>query len=236
MMETKELEQMIEEKIRKIDNSVSRYEDRHEIEMVMAHYVMRDNPRNMVRNLEFFASSMPDVSIEWGDMGKFVGMEKVEQFLKRQADLKFFQGTYRMHWLATPVIEVAADRKTARAAWICPGAESIVDERAGAHALWNFVRFANDFIREDGRWKIWHLRMFVDVRCDYDKGWCEDYVKYVFLGKQPGSTEEEPTWHNPCTPSFIQEDMPSCPQPYRTWDGEDWLFANQPQYAPAGKP
>lgn len=235
MMERAELEKLIEQKAKTVAAKVGRYEDRHVIEMVMAHYVMRDNPRNMLRNLEFFALNEPDVSIECGDMGKFVGAENVKRFLEDQSRLKFYQGAYSSHWLATPIIEVAGDGKTAKTAWICPGAEMVVDENGEAHALWSFVRFANDFIKVDGMWYLWHLRMFYDVRCDFDKGWCEDYVKYLYRGKQPGSTDEEPTWHFPVSPSFIQEDLPSCPEPYETWTDDSWIFANQPQYAPVKK-
>ncbi len=231
-MELNELEKLVEEKAKAVSAKVDRYDDRHVIEFVMAHYVMRDNPRNMARNLEFFALSEPDVSIEWGDMGKFVGADKVRQFLNDQSKLKFYQGSYRAHWLCNPMIEVAADGKTAKAVWLCPGAEMITDENGKAQALWNFVRFANDFIKIDGMWYIWHLRMFYDVRCEFEKGWCEDYVKYLYAGRQPGAADEEPTWHFPVSPSFIQEDIPSCPMPYDTWTDDSWIFANQPQYAP----
>lgn len=235
-MSTEELERKIQEKIESVKKKTDRYDDRHVIEMVMSHYVMRDNPRNMERNLEFFALDEADVSIEWGDLGKFVGAEKVELFLKTQGARKYYQGIFRMRWLATPMIEVAKDGQTAKCVWICPGAESVVDDNGHCKALWNFVRFANDFKKDSaGMWRIWHLRMFVDVRCEYEKGWCNDFVKYVYLGKQPGSEAVEPTWHNPCSPSFVQEDIPSCPARYDTWTDESWIFTNQPLYAPPQK-
>lgn len=220
-------ERALDARIEELENRVGAYEDRHEIEMVMGHYILRDNPRNMKKNLEFFALDKEDVSVEWGDMGRFTGAKKVREFLEKQADMLVYEGQYRTRWLTTPMIEVAKDRQTAKAVWMAPGAEAGVEADGTAHQLWNFVRFAVDFIKMDGHWKFWHFRMFQDVRCDFEKGWVRDNYKWIFHGKQIGADSAEPTYVNPYNRAAVQEAIPACPCPYESWTDESWVFGSE---------
>ena len=231
-MDEKALDALIEE----LEARVGSYEDRHEIEMVMGHYALRDNPRNMMKNLQFFALEEPDVSVEWGDQGRFVGAEKVKAFFEREARRLVYEGEYRVRWLTTPMIQIALDRRTAKCVWVAPGAEAMVDPDGTPHQLWNFVRFAVDFIRVDGHWKIWHMRMFQDVRCDFEKGWAKDNYKWVYRGKHPESEPCAPTYVNPVNPSFVQEAIPACPCPYESWTDESWIFGREPLYGKKKNP
>ena len=46
-------EKMLDAQIEELERRIGVYEDRHEIEMVMGHYVLRDNPRNMKKIWSF---------------------------------------------------------------------------------------------------------------------------------------------------------------------------------------
>ena len=35
------------------------------------------------------------------------------------------------------------------------------------------MRYGNDFILEDGEWKIWHLHVFGIFMCPVDKNWAK---------------------------------------------------------------
>lgn len=225
-MDEKELDVIIGE----LENRVGRYEDRLAIEKIMGRYVLYDNPKNMHRAMALFASQQADVSIEWADKGCFVGRKKVEKFLDDQSRFTVYEGRYRVRWLTNPMIQIAADRKTARAAWCAPGAEAMVESSGTPRQLWNFVRFAVDFIREGEEWRIWHLRMFQDVRCEYEDGWAKDYYRYVYSGRQPGSEAVESTYVNAVNPTYVQEAIPACPCPYETWDGDGWVFGQEPLF------
>jgi hypothetical protein len=71
---------------------------------------------------------------------------------------------YFMHTNLLPVIEIAGDGKTAKGIWysiglsIQPSVGS--DGRATVGSHWAPEKYAVDFIKEDGKWKIWH---FVNV-------------------------------------------------------------------------
>lgn len=225
-MSDEEMLNELDTEIAELELRIKRYEDRHAIEMLFGHYIIRDNPRNLKKNISLFAMEQPDVSVEYADMGIFRGAKNVEMFIRKQSSLPVYEGIYRIRWLATPMIEIAKDGKTARGAWIAPGAEAFVEANGSGkgHALWNFVRFAVDFIKEEQGWKIWHLRMFQEVRCDFDKGWGKDFCQYVYFGKQENCESGDSTYDNPYSPTFIQEVIPKCPKPYETWNDEMWYL------------
>jgi hypothetical protein len=73
---------------------------------------------------------------------------------------------YVMHTQETPVIEVAGDGKTAKGLWysigigVRPNVKS--DSTYTKSTEWMWEKYAVDFIREDGKWKIWHLVNMMD--------------------------------------------------------------------------
>ncbi|MBN1625502.1 MAG: nuclear transport factor 2 family protein [Deltaproteobacteria bacterium] len=68
---------------------------------------------------------------------------------------------YVMHTQETPVIEVAGDGKTAKMLCYSIGlsVQGSVDEsgNTSTRSMWMWEKYAVDFIKEDGEWKIWHL-------------------------------------------------------------------------------
>lgn len=82
------------------------------------------------------------------------------------------KGAMWYHMLTTPVIEVAGDGQTARAVYMSFGSVSGILAGKSA-AQWTQERYGIDFIKENGRWKIWHLRTFVDFYVDTDKRWLD---------------------------------------------------------------
>lgn len=83
-----------------------------------------------------------------------------------------FMGLLGEHTLTTPVVEVAADGKTAKGVWMSPGL--ITGPGDGKFvALWMWEKYAVDFIKEDGQWKIWHFAVYTDFGTPYEKSWVE---------------------------------------------------------------
>jgi hypothetical protein len=71
-----------------------------------------------------------------------------------------------MHTQETPVIEVAGDGKTAKGIWYSIGiavrANVKSDLSYTKNTQWMWEKYAVDFIKEDGEWKIWHLINVMD--------------------------------------------------------------------------
>jgi hypothetical protein len=73
---------------------------------------------------------------------------------------------YEMNFLTTPVIEIADDGKTAKGIWYSPGVNivgSVMEEgKTSMRGDWRMTKYGVDFVKEDGKWKIWHIRIYLD--------------------------------------------------------------------------
>ncbi len=70
------------------------------------------------------------------------------------------------------MIEVAGDRETAKGVWISPGYTTMptLDRLV---AYWHWDRYAVDFVREEGEWRIWHFFVGREFTCAYDTSWVD---------------------------------------------------------------
>jgi hypothetical protein len=115
-----------------------------------------------------WAQKTPGVS--WtNNTDRYVGMPSLKKFYvdglpKEKAGLLW------VHMLTTPVIEVAGDGKTAKGAWISFG--HVSNPSGGSiTSSWAQEKYGMDFVKEDGNWKIWHLRTYVDFYSPVDESW-----------------------------------------------------------------
>lgn len=107
--------------------------------------------------------------------------------------LEMMKGGLMMHEMDTEYLVVAEDGQSARGCWISPGHESVVDrghpdhpEDHGTglpHGEWAWSLYQVDFIKEDGVWKFWKMRLFPLFKCTFGESWvtteqpkAEDYT------------------------------------------------------------
>lgn len=129
---------------------------------------------------------------------------------------------YRVHnVLSSPVVEVAGDGKTAQGIWMAHTFMSQINSDGGASPSFGLAKYGDEFLCEDGVWKMWHRRDYVDgmLQCTMleslpfennvlpDALRAENGVKTV---KQEGDMIYRPY---SCT-----RREPAIPQPYETWD------------------
>jgi len=142
---------------------------------------------------------------------------------------------YVIHTQTTPIIEVAGDGQTAKGMWYSPGIAvegKMVDGRLQSSGGWFFEKYAVDFARENGEWKIWHIGMYYDPT---PPGWgdramggppppsddADDSGKEA--GEQAGTMQMvPPTRPNPdpytgWTPTWVPRMQPALPEPYYTF-------------------
>jgi hypothetical protein len=192
-----------------------------------------------------WAQNTPGLAMEEAFLnGRYVGLEAVRGYYVDFFEL-FFQeglkevrrifpelgsepaeamppGVQILHTLTTPVIEVAEDRKTAKAVWLSPG---YISAPAGGklQAFWHWDRYAIDFAREDGRWKIWHFWVGKDFSTPYEKSWVEaalDPPPVVRLDTVPGFPKPNApsqTSYGGYSPFEPARFVPVPPVPYRTF-------------------
>lgn len=133
-----------------------------------------------------------------------------------------------VHQMDTQVLEISEDGQTARGCWISPGHETSVGRDPGHQgqredgdvqpdAEWCWGKYAVDFIKEDGVWKFWHMRLYPMFKCNYYKCWADEQDDPEEASFPSARKPAEKPWV--WSPDVIYPaDQPEPPLPYRTFD------------------
>lgn len=132
-------------------------------------------------------------------------------------------GTMKIYPLYTPVIEIAADGKTAKGLWSCMGSHCDVDP-VGPLSRWLWGYYAADFVLTDAGWKIWHLQFVHDIDGVCGENWGAPEKAYPEIPEfaplkdfaYPEFTERE-TLRNVYSPKRRPDRVPRIPEPYHTF-------------------
>jgi hypothetical protein len=131
---------------------------------------------------------------------------------------------WAMHTNTTPVLEIAGDGKTAKGVWYSPGMglfSRIEDGKAVVKGTFFWEKYAADFIKENGAWKIWHLQMAYDFTPSLDDKWLNTDTKAeVQAGEKiqelpPGFSKPKYSYPK-YSPSRVPTIYPPLPVPYYT--------------------
>jgi hypothetical protein len=206
--------------VEQLQKIVQKMVDKDEIRRVMA---MHEYYHSAVLHKEevddIWAMEMPDVRFSINTC-VFEGSEKLREFyvntFEQQKKLNQAAGSLVYHCLTTDIIEVAEDGKTATGIWMTPGIVTGVQESSGK-AMWVYEKYGVDFIKLDGKWKIWHLHTYTDFYCPWEKCWTENPENY-----SGGNPPVEPTrWvrsYNEYTVNTVPQFIPKPPEPFKTFD------------------
>ncbi|MFT4249047.1 MAG: nuclear transport factor 2 family protein [Pseudomonas sp.] len=162
-----------------------------------------------------------------------------------------------MHSSTTPLIEIAGDGKTAQGAWYSPGIgimPTFQDGKIHLQPMMFNEKYGGDFVKEDGKWKIWHLQMAYD----FVSGLPDEMVKQLNaqlgelalghplkavgeagerMGGQLPEGFRKPLYsypgYSPQRPSVI---WPKLPEPYYTFNESKYTNCNCEQEVPAAAP
>jgi len=195
----------------------------YEIQNVMGRYEYLHMAEMHDETAELFALKTPGVKAEmvFGVFEGAAGIKRLygptHRFMEGMGDRT---GQMHIHTLTTPVIEVAGDGKTAKAVWFSPGVETGRNvETKQLEASWGWCRYGCDFIKEDGKWKIWHLHVYGIFFAPYDKSWIEapQHPNMDFLPDKL-KADRPPTYNWEYKPTGFTELVPAPPEPYETWD------------------
>jgi hypothetical protein len=133
-------------------------------------------------------------------------------------------GPFKVKPMACPIIEVAADGKTAKGLWCCQGAYNDV-ETCGPRAHWTWGWFAVDFVKEADGWRIWHMQYVNDVDCTCGQSWGKPQTAYPDLPEfapladfQYPAYTVKTTLRAYYTPDRPLTEAPKIPEPYETFD------------------
>ena len=145
-------------------------------------------------------------SIELGLDGVYQGRARVREYLyalgQGKAGLK--PGQLNEHLQLMPVVDLSADGLSAKGTW----RDVILAGQLGKDAYWGEGPFVNDYVKENGVWKIQRLHWFQTLYVPYDGGWTQhgDVNGGQFVGDRlkadaPPSIRYK-TWPGAYTPPF----------------------------------
>jgi hypothetical protein len=146
-----------------------------------------------------------DATLEIGLDGVYRGRDRIGAYFsalgKGRAGLA--QGQLNEHMQLMPVVTVAPDGMTAQGRW----RDIIMEGQYGEFAAWGEGPFENEYVKQDGVWKISKLHWFQTMLVDFDGGWHqnEDFNGARWVGDalppdEPTSWSYEPwpaTWLPP---------------------------------------
>ena len=108
-----------------------------------------------------------DGSIEVGGRGVYVGRERIREFLGSNGPESPQPKRLFDHMQLQPVVHVAADGMTARGRWHVFAQEAV----HGEYANWGLGVLENEYVKEDGVWKIRRHHFFTTMYTPYESGW-----------------------------------------------------------------
>lgn len=168
------------------------------------------------------------IEVPWGCYDGYAGV--CRYFLEDWGDrsdpdaLERYRGCVLFRSVDTDIITVAGDRKTARACWASQGFEvygnNVEMTQFRGETFISVFNYAVDFIREDGVWKLWHLRQFNKTHTPYHTGWTEYDQPYQGHILRPVHCDRPPSrpvyyYHGD---AIIPGDEPDPPAPYERFE------------------
>lgn len=204
-----------------MEEKVQRLIDRNEVANVMGRYVYGHFCNDYNGVFELFAKR-DDVTAEIANWGVYKGSTSIRRlYPEMHAKFLLGDGLGRLHanCVTTPVIEVAGDGETAKGLWFITGAETSPGNDGVLDPHWTWARYAMDFIKEDGQWKIWHLHTVGLFHTPFSTSWVDYKEPHRDLDWIPAELKaDEPTtfhWEydtEDCVPMY-----PQPPKPYWTF-------------------
>ena len=147
-----------------------------------------------------------DGTIEIGLDGVYVGRDRIREFLYALGGGRsgLTEGQINEHMQLMPVVTVAPDGMTAKGRWRA----LIMAGELGENAFWGEGPYENEYVKEDGVWKLGKVHWFQSIVVPYEGGWQvnEDVNggKWVSDRIPPDrpSTIEYDTWPSTYLPPF----------------------------------
>lgn len=178
----------LEKQLAQLTSLANTAHDRAKVENLFGRYMAL---HNAFRDPEIIAlwvkKGTPDVRAQYSNNGVYTNWDNIMSYHAQRPNPP---GKLIYHFLASPIIEVADDGKTAKGMWLMSGLESGLTSPEAAKSapdfmfeknvtidgkkVWMhtvFAKYGVDFIKQDGEWKIWHFHCFEVARAPYGMGW-----------------------------------------------------------------
>jgi len=193
----------LEQQVAALEREATRLEDVSALERLQRAYGYYLEAAQWDQMADLFAD---DGSIEIGLDGVYVGKERVRQYLHALGGGKvgLSEGQLNEHLMLQPIIDVAPDGLTAKGRW----RTVIMGGQYHKSALWGEGPYENDYVKQDGVWKIKALHWYQTFVVPYQGGWAHNvdatngiYVSQKLPPDKPPSERYE-TWPHVYIPPY----------------------------------
>jgi hypothetical protein len=193
----------IEARVEALEQRKERIEDVNAIERLQHAYGYYADRGLWDEAANLFAD---DGTIEIALDGVYVGRERVRQYLRtisggREA---LTDGELGEHLQVMPVITLAPDGLTAKARWRA----IILEGELGGQAFWGEGPYENEYVKDEGVWKIKTLHWYQALYVPYEGGWQTQadptggkYISGTLPPDRPPSVDYK-TWPDTYVPPF----------------------------------
>lgn len=111
-----------------------------------------------------------EATLEIAARGQYRGQDRIRAYLHELPPLKY--GTVFNHMQLQPLVTLAEDRRTAKGRW-----RAIIEVGfVGREELCGEATYENEYVIEDGVWKIATLHCFVNYYVLWNQGWSQGGV------------------------------------------------------------
>jgi hypothetical protein len=156
---------ILEAKLASLRQQVALLEDAKAIERLQQAYGYYMSEGMGSEAAALFADN-PAASIEYAQQGVYVGKKRIREFLTHGSQtLK--EGELREGPVFQGVVHVSPDGRSARGRW----RTLIMGGTHGQDGTWTEGPFENEYIKENGVWKLQRVHWYMTVKGSYDKGW-----------------------------------------------------------------
>ena len=109
---------------------------------------------------------------EYEQQGVYISPSRIQRAMLLLGPEGLASGHLNNHMMLQNVTIVADDGRTATARWQGP----IMLSQPGANGQWAVGIYENQYVKEDGVWKIAKLHFYLTAKTDYDKGWAKSLL------------------------------------------------------------
>jgi len=200
----------LENEISRLESEAARLQDVSDLERLQRAYGYYLDAAQWDQMADLFAD---DGSIEIGLDGVYKGKARVRQYLHTlgHGRVGLAPGELNAHMMLQPVIDVASDGRTAKGRWRA----LIMAGEYGKSALWGEGPYENDYVKQNGVWKIAKLHWYQTFMVPYRGGWArnKDVNGGIYVSKElpPDAppTERYATWPGVYIPPYHYRKAPA---------------------------
>jgi len=152
-----------------LERDITRLEDVNAIKKLQRIYGFYTDKQLWSAAADLFSS---DGTIEVGGRGVYVGRDRIRAFLALNGPEGPQPNRLFDQMQLQPIVHVAPDGQTAQGRWHVFAQEAV----HGEYANWGLGVLENEYVKEDGVWKIRSHHFFTTMYTPYDAGWAKQAI------------------------------------------------------------